>query len=91
MDEQQNKDGVDEAKFFVKYVKDLCEENGSAFLDMLPLLLGTFGHRQENMLTYRDQCFTSLITGSVAPPPRLPFMEAFDDSLEAFLGETGKK
>jgi trimethylamine monooxygenase len=42
-------------------------------------------HKEENVLTYREACFPSLLTGTMAPVHHTPWMEALDDSLEAFL------
>jgi trimethylamine monooxygenase len=42
-------------------------------------------HKEENVLTYREASFPSLLTGTMAPTHHTPWMEALDDSLEAFL------
>ena len=39
----------------------------------------------ENILTYRDRAYPSVLTGTQAPPHHTVWMEALDDSLEAFL------
>ncbi len=42
-------------------------------------------HKEENVLSYRDHSFPSIITGNMAPVHHTPWLEALDDSLEAFL------
>ncbi len=43
-------------------------------------------HKVEGIVTYRDRCYASTLTGTMAPPHHTPWMQALDDSLEAFLG-----
>ncbi len=42
-------------------------------------------HKGEDILTYRDKAFPSVITGTMSPAHHTPWMQAMDDSLEAFL------
>jgi trimethylamine monooxygenase len=42
-------------------------------------------HKEEDVLTYREHCFPSILTGTMAPVHHTPWMAALDDSLEAFL------
>ncbi|WP_332118762.1 NAD(P)/FAD-dependent oxidoreductase [Azorhizobium caulinodans] len=42
-------------------------------------------HKVENILTYRDRSHRSTLTGTLAPKHHTPWMQALDDSLEAFL------
>ena len=42
-------------------------------------------HKEEDVLTYRQHSFPSVITGNMAPEHHTPWMQALDDSLEAFL------
>ena len=41
-------------------------------------------HKAENILTFHDKQFRSVVTGKLAPCHHTPWMEAFDDSLESF-------
>jgi trimethylamine monooxygenase len=43
-------------------------------------------HKVEGIVTYRDRSYPSTLTGTVAPPHHTKWMQAMDDSLEAFLG-----
>ncbi len=36
---------------------------------------------------YRDKCFRSLITGTLATPHHTPWLQALDDSLSAYLAD----
>ena len=44
--------------------------------------------KREDILGYRNRRYRSTITGNLAPPHHTPWMEAMDDSLEAFLHES---
>ena len=43
-------------------------------------------HKQEGIVTYRDRSYASTLTGTMAPAHHTKWMQALDDSLEAFLG-----
>ena len=45
------------------------------------------GHKKESIIGYRDHGHESPVTGTVAPPHHTPWVEAMDDSLEAFLAD----
>ncbi len=45
-------------------------------------------HKAENILTYRDNCYPSTLTGTMAPKHHTPWMQALDDSMAAFLANT---
>jgi trimethylamine monooxygenase len=42
-------------------------------------------HKVEGILTYRDRSYASVLTGTMAPPHHTSWIEALDDSMEAFL------
>lgn len=42
-------------------------------------------HKKENILTFRDHTYRSLITGTMAVPHHTPWLDALDDSLDAYL------
>jgi len=42
-------------------------------------------HKVEGILSYRNRAYPSVVTGNMSPPHHTPWMEAMDDSLEAFL------
>ncbi|NHT77094.1 NAD(P)/FAD-dependent oxidoreductase [Rhizobiaceae bacterium CRRU44] len=43
-------------------------------------------HKVEGILTYRNKSYPSVLTGDMAPVHHTPWMDALDDTLEAFLG-----
>lgn len=47
--------------------------------------------KQEDILGYRDRCYTSVVTGTRAAPHHTPWIRVMDDSMEAYLGERVKK
>jgi trimethylamine monooxygenase len=44
-------------------------------------------HKAEGIVTYRDRGYPSTLTGTMAPAHHTKWMEALDDSLEAFLNQ----
>jgi trimethylamine monooxygenase len=44
-------------------------------------------HKKENIMTFRDYSYRSLITGTMSPPHHTPWIDALDDSLDAYLSE----
>ncbi|TXR53148.1 NAD(P)-binding domain-containing protein [Reinekea thalattae] len=47
-------------------------------------------HKKENIMTFRDYSFRSLMTGSMSPAHHTPWIDALDDSLEAYLAESSE-
>ena len=50
-------------------------------------------HKKENIMTFRDHTYRSLMTGTQASPHHTTWLEALDDSLDAYLhaGSTVKQ
>jgi trimethylamine monooxygenase len=74
--------------FQTAYVRDLIDRTD--YPDFKPEVVAEQfkewkHHKEEDVLTYRQHSFPSTITGTMAPPHHTPWMEALDDSLEAFL------
>ena len=44
-------------------------------------------HKKENIMTFRDHSYRSLMTGTMSPKHHTPWIDALDDSLEAYLSE----
>jgi trimethylamine monooxygenase len=44
--------------------------------------------KKDDILGYRNCSYRSVLTGTLAPPHHTPWMEAMDDSLEAFLADS---
>ncbi|RIX97437.1 NAD(P)/FAD-dependent oxidoreductase [Aureimonas flava] len=74
--------------FQTDYLRDLLAPTDYPFLDV-DKVAGLFKewehHKAEGILTYRDRSYRSTITGNMAPVHHTPWMDAMDDSLEAFL------
>jgi len=79
-------------RFQGEYMKDLCKENKYPYnLDATEIFNEWEGHKFKNILTYRDQSFASLHTGTQSPIHHSNFMYALDDSLETFMNQTPDK
>ena len=42
-------------------------------------------HKAKNIMTFRDNAYRSVMTGTMAPLHHTPWKDALDDSLEAYL------
>lgn len=74
--------------FQTEYVRDLLGATDYPFLDVdkVAELFKQWEHdKQASILGYRNRSYCSVLTGNQAPPHHTPWMEALDDSLEAFL------
>ena len=76
-----------------EYVMDLVKDVGEDYphnIDISEYLHTWAGHKEQNILTYRDQSFTSKYTGTLSPKSLTTFMDAKDDSLTTFIGQLEK-
>ena len=48
-------------------------------------------HKYENIMTFRDHSYRSLMTGTMAPRHHTRWLEAMDDSLNAYLAAPEKR
>jgi len=81
------KDGHDDIDYQRDYVADLlehCEYPEHNHAERAELLHRWKNDRHNNILTYRDQSFTSVMTGDVAPLPAVPWVQNLDDSIEGY-------
>ncbi|MDH2297643.1 NAD(P)/FAD-dependent oxidoreductase [Cobetia sp. 29-18-1] len=72
------------------YVKSLIEETDYPSFDIDGVnrtFLEWEHHKHENIMTFRDHGYRSLMTGTLAPRYHTPWLEAMDDSLEAYLAQ----
>jgi trimethylamine monooxygenase len=77
-----------EIDFQTDYVQELAKDCGSDFpydLDVGTMFHTWEGHKDEDILTYRDKSFASKYTGVQSPVHHTNFMFALDDSLETFM------
>jgi len=79
---------ADDIDFQTAYVRDLIDRTD--YPDFKPEVVAEMfkewkHHKEDDVLTYRDHSFPSTLTGTMAPAHHTPWMQALDDSLEAFL------
>jgi len=83
--------GADEdIDFQAAYVRDLVDRTDYpefAIEGVAEMFKEWLRDKQAGILDYRNRSYRSAITGTLAPPHHTPWMEAMDDSLEAFLGQ----
>jgi len=82
------KDIVGVIDFQTDYVQDLVKDCGEDYpynLNVAELFYTWAGHKGQEILTYRDQSFTSQFTGVQSPIHHTDYMHALDDSMETFL------
>jgi trimethylamine monooxygenase len=44
-------------------------------------------HKMENIMGFRDNAYRSIMTGKMSPVHHTPWLQALDDSMEAYLGK----
>jgi trimethylamine monooxygenase len=74
--------------FQTDYVRDLLAATDYPHLDVdqVAVLFKEWEHhKMESILGYRNRSYPSVITGNLSPPHHTAWMDAADDSLEAFL------
>jgi trimethylamine monooxygenase len=73
------------------YIQDLIDATDYPSFD-IPATNQTFlewkHHKKENIMTFRDHAYRSLMTGTMSPTHHTPWIDALDDSLEAYLSDT---
>jgi len=82
------KSGHDEIDYQRDVVTDLlkyCEYPEHNHEKRAELLHRWKNDRHTNILTYRDQSYTSVMTGDVAPLPKTPWHKNMDDTIEGFV------
>ena len=74
--------------FQTEYTKDLHKASDYPKIDF-ELIRKHFKdwehHKEEDIMTYRNQSFSSAVTGTEAPIHHTPWAEAMDDSMKTFL------
>ena len=70
------------------YTKELMEETDYPSFDVegaCQAFKAWKGHKKANIMTFRDNAYTSVITGTMAPKHHTVWKDALDDSLEVYL------
>ena len=73
------------------YVQELIDETDYPSFDVEAVnktFLEWEHHKHENIMTFRDNAYPSLMTGTAQPLHHTPWLEAMDDSMEAYLEST---
>lgn len=82
----------DDIKYAIKYqgdyVLELIQETDYPTFDVAGACEAFYqwkGHKGENIMTFRNNSYKSVITGTMAPVHHTPWKDALDDSLEVYL------
>ncbi|KAA0874438.1 NAD(P)-binding domain-containing protein [Nitrincola tapanii] len=73
------------------YIQELIEATDYPTFDIAGVnrtFLEWKHHKKENIMTFRDYSYTSLMTGTPSPAHHTPWLDALDDSMEAYLADT---
>jgi trimethylamine monooxygenase len=82
----------DDVKYAIRYqadyVKELVAETDYPSFDIDGACEAFFQwkkHKAEDIMAFRNNSYTSVITGTLAPVHHTPWKDALDDSMEAYL------
>ena len=70
------------------YTKELIDETDYPSFDVegaCQAFKAWKGHKKADIMTFRNNAYTSVITGTMAPEHHTPWKDAMDDSLEVYL------
>ncbi len=70
------------------YTKELIDETDYPTFDIEEACIAFKqwkGHKKQNIMTFRDNSYKSVITGTMAPAHHTPWKDAMDDTLESYL------
>lgn len=86
--EDQNHDDYDCIWYQGDYVKELIAETDYPDFDVegaCQAFKAWKGHKKENIMTFRDNAYASVITGTMAPLHHTKWSDALDDSFESYM------
>ena len=81
-------DGYARIRYQGEYVRELMANTDYPSFDVdgiNEIFFQCMKHKEENIITYRDHGYKSVMTGTMAPKYHTPWKDALDDSLEEFL------
>ncbi len=81
-------DAHDAIEYQGDYVKELIAETDYPDFDVNGACAAFFewkDHKKQDIMGFRNQCYRSVITGTMAPAHHTPWKDALDDSLESYL------
>ena len=89
---EAREEASDDTKYAIKYqgdyVKELIAETDYPSFDVDGACEAFYEwkkHKSINIMTFRDNAYKSVITGTMAPVHHTPWKDALDDSLEVYL------
>jgi trimethylamine monooxygenase len=86
--EDAGQDDYDAIWYQGDYIKELIEETDYPTFDVegaCQAFKAWKGHKKAGIMTFRDNGYKSVITGTMAPKHHTPWKDAMDDSLEVYL------
>ncbi len=86
--EDAGEDDYDAIWYQGDYVKELIDETDYPSFDVdgaCQAFKEWKGHKKKGIMTFRDNGYKSVITGTMAPKHHTPWKDALDDSLEVYL------
>lgn len=86
--EDAGKDAHDAIHYQGDYVKELIAETDYPSFDVDGACEAFFkwkGHKVEGIMTFRDNAYKSVITGTMAPIHHTPWKHALEDTMESYL------
>jgi trimethylamine monooxygenase len=86
--EDAGKDAHDAIHYQGDYVKELIAETDYPSFDVDGACEAFFewkDHKARNIMTFRDNAYKSVITGTMAPLHHTPWKDALEDSMESYL------
>tara|TARA_B110000046_G_scaffold89639_1_gene97687 strand:- start:13 stop:1470 length:1458 start_codon:yes stop_codon:yes gene_type:complete len=86
--EDDGQDDYDAIWYQGNYIKELVSETDYPTFDVegaCNAFKEWKGHKKINIMTFRDNAYKSVITGTMAPKHHTPWKDAMDDSLEVYL------
>jgi len=87
-EEDAGKDSYDAIRYQGDYVKELIAETDYPSFDVDGANEAFFQwkkHKAKDIMTFRNNSYRSVITGTMAPAHHTPWKDALDDSMESYL------
>jgi trimethylamine monooxygenase len=86
--EDAGEDDYDAIWYQGDYIKELIAETDYPSFDVegaCQAFKQWKGHKKKGIMSFRDNCYASVMTGTMAPIHHTPWKDAMDDSLEVYL------
>jgi len=88
--EDAGEDDYDAIRYQGAYVGELISETDYPSFD-IPRTNDEFfawkKNKKTDIMTFRNKSHTSVMTGKLSPPHHTPWIDALDDSMEAYIGD----